>query len=612
MEETIRILEDLNLIYIRQIALSLQDTDFQKKIDHEIRMRDGACKLLAACTQREQALEAAKSLLTCNIRIMAYMSELQRMKEAQVMQRKVRRSSDAGMLQGRIPCHGRVAISDLRIPLMWKDTDYFKNKGDMHRYAVFALVKIGCDIYDTDMVLVDRTMTDICFENAFLFSSVGPDFDMKMEIYSCCVEEDFSITSAPKKLACKLSSSLGRSAGKKIRTSLENTGESATANGGASPLLLPAAAVPGPKYHLLAQTSLSLSAIHSSSWTQSLTTIGNDSCSFWIPLYGSLCCQLAAQPHCMTQHMISSFLNLQQMVGDRHNWTRMYCVLQGNNLFCYYSPEEVDAKLDAAFTITINKETQIRSTEKDPKSKSNSISITNHYAGEEVTHTLVPESPEEMYRWMEAFWQHFCDMSAWKQCCEELMKIEISSPRKLPVSISKQGASLYHEMAIDSPDDMNSGCRAQAIGSGLGEVVFPPWYVLFENNQKTVWRNIVALSDGSIISNSVGSSSDWIQNQPMDNSTAKTWNLQDFSEVNGEKPLPRSRTFSLDSKLSTLRCQVQLVDDVHVCMSSSEDSSEYSTTQSPVKAVCHPVTERSNRRNIRSKLDPRNWLQTQV
>lgn len=54
-------------------------------------MRDGACKLLAACSQRDQALEASKNLLTCNARIMAYMSELQRMKEAQVMQRVARR-----------------------------------------------------------------------------------------------------------------------------------------------------------------------------------------------------------------------------------------------------------------------------------------------------------------------------------------------------------------------------------------------------------------------------------------------------------------------------------------------------------------------------------------
>lgn len=91
--------------------LSLQDSDIQKKIDHEIRMRDGACKLLAACSQKDQALEAAKSLQTCSTRIMAYMSELQRMKEAQVMQKVARRSSDAGPMDDRLPCKGKVAIS---------------------------------------------------------------------------------------------------------------------------------------------------------------------------------------------------------------------------------------------------------------------------------------------------------------------------------------------------------------------------------------------------------------------------------------------------------------------------------------------------------------------
>ncbi|XP_029915820.1 rhotekin isoform X7 [Myripristis murdjan] len=145
-----------------------RDSDIQKKIDHEIRMRDGACKLLAACSQRDQALEAAKSLQTCSTRIMAYMSELQRMKEAQVMQRVARRSSDAGPMDDRLPCKGKVAISDLRIPLMWKDTEYFKNKGELHRCAVFCLLQLGGEIFDTDMVMVDRTLTDICFDNTIV------------------------------------------------------------------------------------------------------------------------------------------------------------------------------------------------------------------------------------------------------------------------------------------------------------------------------------------------------------------------------------------------------------------------------------------------------------
>ncbi|XP_072353929.1 rhotekin-like isoform X2 [Scyliorhinus torazame] len=517
--ERSRIMEDLNLIYIRQMAQSLQDTDFQKKIDHEVRMREGACKLLAACTQRQQALEAAKSLLTCNNRIMAYMSTVQRMKEAQLMQRKVRRSSDAGLLKDRSPCKGKVAISDLRIPLMWKDTDYFKNRGDFHRYAVFALLKIGCDIYDTDMVLVDCTMSDICFENAFVL---------------------------------------------------------------------------GPKYHLLAHTNLSLPAIHSSFWTHSLRTVGNESCCFWLPLYGSVCCQLAAQPLCMTQQIISSFLNLQQRVGERQSWTRMFCVLLGTNLFCYYSPEEVEAKVDPAFTIAINKETRIRAMEKDTRTRGNSLTITNLCAGEEVTHTLVAESVEQMYQWMEAFWQHFCDMSAWKQCCEELMKIETASPRKLPVPIST-GVSLYHQTAIDSPGDDVSVWLAQSVGGDAG-LVCPPWYVLFENSPKTVCRHGAAFSDDSAAVNS----------------TAKTWDVPDFSKTDSGKPLPRGRTLSLDSKLTTVRCQEQRGDGGQVCTLSSDDSGEDIASPSPIKPFPQPALEQSHRRNVPSKLSPRNWLQTPV
>uniref|UniRef100_A0A3B3U7R0 Rhotekin a n=1 Tax=Poecilia latipinna TaxID=48699 RepID=A0A3B3U7R0_9TELE len=282
--------------------LSLQDSDIQKKIDHEIRMRDGACKLLAACSQRDQALEAAKSLQTCSTRIMAYMSELQRMKEAQVMQNVPRRSSDASPMDDRLPCKGKVAISDLRIPLMWKDTEYFKNKGELHRCAVFCLLQLGGEIFDTDMVIVDRTLTDICFDNTIVF----PGFELRVELYSCCSEDDYSAGSTPRKLASKLSSSLGRSAGKKLRAAMEP--------GACSPVIRVSLLacfsliVSGPKYHLLAHTTLWLSHVQDSFRTHDLTISGNEECSYWLPLYGSMCCRLAAQPHCMTRQMMAGWL----------------------------------------------------------------------------------------------------------------------------------------------------------------------------------------------------------------------------------------------------------------------------------------------------------------
>lgn len=56
----------------------LQEFDLEQKIDLEIKMREGTTKLLAACRHQATTLEAAKSLLTSNERMSAYMAELQR------------------------------------------------------------------------------------------------------------------------------------------------------------------------------------------------------------------------------------------------------------------------------------------------------------------------------------------------------------------------------------------------------------------------------------------------------------------------------------------------------------------------------------------------------
>uniref|UniRef100_A0A8C8DB82 Rhotekin n=1 Tax=Oncorhynchus tshawytscha TaxID=74940 RepID=A0A8C8DB82_ONCTS len=592
---------------------TLQDSNIQKKIDHEIRMRDGACKLLAACSQREQALEASKSLLTCNTRIMAYMSELQRMKEAQVMQRVALRSSDAGPTDDRLPCKGKVAISDLRIPLMWKDTEYFKNKGELHRCAVFCLLQVGAEIHDTDMVIVDRTLTDICFDNTIVFSEASPGFELRVELYSCCSEEDYSTGSTPRKLASKLSSSLGRSAGKKLRVAMDPGACSPISNGGGATLLLPLPTVVGPKYHLLAHTTLSLSHVQDSFRTHDLSISGNEECSHWVPLYGNVCCRLAAQPHCMTQQMMSGCLKVKQF-GDPQSWTNVYGVLKGTNLFCYHRQEDVEANIEPAFTISINKKTRIRASEKDLHNKAQSICISNHYGGEEVTHTLSADSREDTHRWMEAFWQQFYDMSQWKQCCDDLMKIELPSPRKPTLVTSKQG-SLYHEMVIDTSDDISTVTDILArrmqeleLRSQLG--TSPPWMSLFQD------------SPGS----SLTSDSD---------SPCSTKPLSLSSPSSHFRP----RTLSLDAKLSTLRgrgcggvlqcsCQppsssslapipAQRVPQATLsCSNSTSSNSSSEGSHSPELSdgtpFSHPSSARQSLRNLRAKLDPRNWLQSQV
>lgn len=138
------------------------------------------------------------------------------------------------------------------------------------------------------------------------------------------------------------------------------------------------------------------------------------------------------------------------------------------------------AEVEAALFLLLQ-ETRVRAGELDQApGRPFTLSISNQYGDDEVTHTLQAESREALQSWMEALWQLFFDMSKrrgawstegeerglalsshqclpagqWKQCCDEIMKIETPAPRKPPQAMAKQG-SLYHEMG--ESQKMHSG-----------------------------------------------------------------------------------------------------------------------------------------------------------
>uniref|UniRef100_A0A8C4M967 Rhotekin-2 n=1 Tax=Equus asinus asinus TaxID=83772 RepID=A0A8C4M967_EQUAS len=233
----------------------------------------------------------------------------------------------------------------------------------------------------------------------------------------------------------------------------------------------------GAKYNLLAHTTLTLESAEDSFKTHNLSINGNEESSFWLPLYGNMCCRLVAQPACMAEDAFAGFLNQQQMVEGLISWRRLYCVLRGGKLYCFYTPEEIEAKVEPVLVVSINKsfvlfenslqgihctlsqpfkETRIRAMDKDAKKRIHNFSVINPVAGQAVTHIFTADNREDLQKWMEAFWQHFFDLSQWKHCCEELMKIEIMSPRKPPLFLTKEATSVYHDMSIDSPIKLES------------------------------------------------------------------------------------------------------------------------------------------------------------
>ena len=62
-----------------------QSNEIQHQIDDQIRMREGAMKLMSACSTLNQALETSKNLLTINARILGLMSALQKKKKQHVL-----------------------------------------------------------------------------------------------------------------------------------------------------------------------------------------------------------------------------------------------------------------------------------------------------------------------------------------------------------------------------------------------------------------------------------------------------------------------------------------------------------------------------------------------
>ncbi|XP_023121244.3 rhotekin-like [Amphiprion ocellaris] len=425
-----------------------QDVELLQQIEREVRMREGASKLLAACSQREQALEASKSLLTCNARILALLSQLQKMRKAQILQRVGRRPSEDVE-----PCTGKVALSDLRIPLMWKDSEYFKNKGELHRCAVFCLLQCGTEIQDTDLVMVDRTLTDICFDDTIVFNNVAPGFQLRVELYSSCVVEDFSPAVLGSRKASLLGGSLGRSSGKKIRAAFESAafcGSISTGGGerpgSMSPTFSPDLSALGAKYNLLAHTTLTIEHIQEGFKTHDLSLSTTEDSPHWLPLYGNMCCRLAAQPQCMIQPVISGQIKV-KLAEDFNYWEDVYGVLRRQTLLCYQSEEDLESEEEPLLVIPIRKDTLVCVSESDPV-QCHYICISTQRQGDDVTYTLTTHTPEDIQCWDKALQQHVYNMSQWKQCCDNLMKIDTPSSRK---SITVKQGSLFHEIVTPSP-----------------------------------------------------------------------------------------------------------------------------------------------------------------
>ncbi|KAF7490122.1 Rhotekin-2 [Sarcoptes scabiei] len=390
-------------------------------------MREGTSKLLAACEHQNQSLEAAKSLLTSDLRLAEFKSELQRRKislsSTSTSSRTTKNKSNEPLFKAK------ASVSNIRIPLIWKDTDYFKNRGDHRRFAVFCVLKIGTEIFDTIMVNVDRNFTDICFDDTFHFNNVTPDFNFELLIYSRVLHDDLSMASTHKKLTHKISNSLSRSFGRKM-INLKDDFNNET----------------GPKFYLIARASLNLKDSADLIKTYDLIPEEELDKNLQLPLFGHYCCRLAVQPECLLKDYHSDILRMHSPESDmfwavlskfRLNLWRIKTELQDEPAYLKHT----NSKKEPDLIIPINCQSKVTLSERN-------IQLVNK------ENVFVFESINgQQSEWIKCFQKVRQDFQAWEPIAEYNMQLApLSHHRSQYFFYERPSGSLYNETPLQDYD----------------------------------------------------------------------------------------------------------------------------------------------------------------
>ncbi|CAK9824864.1 RTKN2 [Anthophora retusa] len=394
---------------------NVAEYDLKRKIDLEIKIKEGSSKLLAAARHPAQSLEAARALFTSTKRMSAYMVELQ--------QRKGDVSLKASITENK----GKLSISDLRFPLMWRDSDHFKNRGDYRRFAVFCIIRVGAQVHDTSLVYpVDREQTDICFSDILLFDNVPAEFELSLEIYSHVLQEDLSIASTPRRIRRSIHSSISKTVGKKLAASLRDECASSKV----------------PQFDLVAYAKMTLDDTDLNIRSHDLTLNTVERKIHALPLFGHFCCRLAIQPHYVDKEVCAEYV----IVNNQRCWVR----LRGFEIEAWKSKKSLNKFEKPTYTIYVNKETIVRRS----KSKANQLHVINRVDGNETSDIIQLYSTENAEKWFEQLATCVKEHARWKHAVINLQGISCSeisngstNTRNSNGNVNQQG-SLYDETPL--------------------------------------------------------------------------------------------------------------------------------------------------------------------
>ncbi|XP_065649821.1 uncharacterized protein LOC101241558 isoform X2 [Hydra vulgaris] len=393
--------------------------DVQHLLNDQIRIREGAMKLISACSTLNQALEASKNLLTINARILGLMSALQKQKQECVWQEYNRSKSFSAPSRSE-SCTGQIAISDIRVPVMWKDNVHFTGRtGDQLFYA-FALIRCGNEVRDTPLYEVTSTDTDMYFDEPLVFEELQADFKMEFELY-------YTVITANERYGSKVPSK--------------------------STLIVKKRAVQfnAPKFALAGHTQLSVDDIKQGVISKDLligskgasgVAVLGDASEFPahpLELWGQFCCQLAAVPLCMREEIFLGSCFVAKMDNEFIEW---YVVLYQCELSCWCNQNTYSKSSKPVDAIKLTQNTEIT---KD--------CLTIHIKSQAAQRSFRFSDESICSKYLTTLENCLLNLQVWKLACEEVMVIPQS--KKNRISIPSK-VSFYDQIVIEAPSpDLN-------------------------------------------------------------------------------------------------------------------------------------------------------------
>ncbi|CAD5116007.1 DgyrCDS4941 [Dimorphilus gyrociliatus] len=380
----------------------------EQKIEQELKLRNGAIKLLSACSKQsesQQSLEAAKSLFMSNMRMKSLMDKLRT---------EENRSS---------ACLGKVSVSSIKVPLLWREKENLKpGKFTGRNFVAFAVLKIDSEVFDTQLVYVTPENNNLAFEDICVFPNVSYNFNCELEIYChrlgynelpSSITTSSTAASTPRKLKnrlSKISDSITRSFSRKLSTMVKIEESDGTM-------------IIGPKFDLLASTTLTLQDVCEKGKTLDLRLEDSENNPVnKLQLFGHLVCRVAAIPYCLTDVTLVGYLSINCNRGG--GWCPYFCELRSMQLSCWEDKSDVN-KMAPVLTIRINKDVQITQLPETSNS-----TLPGHCRDSLLINTvdasfeILAASNRELRKWWNALQQHLVDQALWQHACDYQMSME--------------------------------------------------------------------------------------------------------------------------------------------------------------------------------------------